>query len=178
MIRSAAGAQYYAYWSLASGEAPRGRRRAPARRGLAGSGPRPGRGIAALLPEPALPGGPGRSAAASPTCGRRSDGGRLDTAIDVLALMPPSADLLPVLIDLVTRTLSPRSIRVLHGWRDALGEPPIEEVLAARPADGQRGITIASESLPDALPGRLRRDAARTERARPSRTCGLRRCPG
>ena len=56
MIRSAAGAQYYAYWSLSSGEAPE----AVAAR-LLDAGwldqARDRRGVAALLPVLGLPGG-------------------------------------------------------------------------------------------------------------------------
>jgi hypothetical protein len=84
----------------------------------------------------------------------------------VLALLTPSADQLPVLIDLVTRTLSTRSIRVLQNWREVLGETAIEQVLAARPVDNQHGIAFASGSLEDALVSALAGDLPATERAR------------
>ena len=83
----------------------RDRRRTPAGRGLAGTDARPRR-----RHRPAFP-GPGRAprdpAASLAGLQQALDGGRLDAAIDVLALLTPSSDLLPVLVDLVTRTLSP-----------------------------------------------------------------------
>jgi hypothetical protein len=165
MIRSAAGAQYYAYWSLASGEAGEV---VAARLLEAGwlDQARDRAGLAPLLQSRGLPGVPAGSAASLADLQQALDSGRLDTAIDVLALLTPSPDQLAVLIDLVTRTLSTHSIRVLEDWREVLGESAIEEVLAARPADSQRGIAFASESLGDALLSAFADDLPATERAR------------
>src|SRR5262249_26021695 len=71
-----------------------------------------------------------------------------------------------ILVNLVTRTLSTRSIRVLQDWREVLGESAIEDVLAGRPADSKRGIALASESLGDALLSAFADDLPPTERAR------------
>jgi hypothetical protein len=164
MIRSAAGAQYYAYWSLASGEAGEAVAARLAEAGwLDQARSRPG--LAPLLPPAELASAPADTAASLADLQQALDGGRLDSAVDVLALIPPSAEQLPVLIDLVTRTLSTRSIRVLEDWRRVLGQSAIEAVLAVRPADRQRGITVASESLGEALVSAFADDRAATERA-------------
>jgi len=165
MIRSAAGAQYYAYWSLASGEAGE---TVAARLLEAGwlDRARDRAGLAPLLLPQDLAGVPGDSAASLADLQQALDSGRLDTAIVVLALLTPSAEQLPVLVDLVTRTLSTRAIRVLQDWREVLGESAIEDALAARPADGQHAIALASESLGDALLSAFADDVPATERAR------------
>jgi hypothetical protein len=165
MIRSAAGAQYYAYWSLASGEAGEA---VAARLLEAGwlDQARNWAGLASLLPIRGLSGAPTRSAASIADLQQALDSGQLDTAIDVLALLTPSADQLPILIDLVTRTLSTHSIRVLQDWREVLGESAIEWVLAAQPADSNRGIAFASESLGNAVLIAFADDLPATERAR------------
>ena len=165
MIRSAAGAQYYAYWSLASGEDGDA---VAARLLEAGwlDQARERAGLAPLLPGRGQPGLPAGSTATLADLQKALDSGRLDTAIDVLALLTPSADQLPVLIDLVTQTLSTRSIRVLQVWREALGESAIEDVLAARPADSQRDIAFATESLGDAFLAAFAEGLPATERAR------------
>ena len=163
MIRSAGGAQYYTYWSLSSGEAPEA---VEARLLDAGwlDQARDHGGVAALLPGT---GSSARGPAAAPSLdGLRQalGGGRLDAAIDMLALMPPSADLLPVLVNLVTRTLSPRSIELLQRWRGPLGEPAIQEALSAHLGTGQPDITIVSESFPVALRAAFAADVTPAER--------------
>jgi hypothetical protein len=165
MIRSAAGAQYYAYWSLASGVAGEA---VAARLLEAGwlDQARDRAGLSSLLPLGDLASVTADTTASLADLQQALDSGQLDTAIDVLALLTPSTDQLPVVIDLVTRTLSTRSIRVLEDWREVLGESAIEDVLAARPADGLRDIAIASESLGDALLSAFADDLPTTERAR------------
>ncbi len=105
MIRSAAGAQYYAFWSMSSGETPE----AVAAR-LLDAGwldqARDHSGLAALLTAPGISGQPPEGTPSLAELQQALDGGRLDAAVDILALMPSSADLLPVLIDLVTKTLN------------------------------------------------------------------------
>jgi hypothetical protein len=162
-IRSAAGAQYYAYWSLASGEAGDA---VAARLTEAGwlDQARDRTGLAPFLSPGA--GVPADTAGSLAHLQGALDSGRLDTAIEVLALLTPSDERLPVLVDLVTRTLSTRSIRVLEDWRRVLGESAIESVLAARPADRQRGIALASEPLGDALLSAFAEGLSATERAR------------
>ena len=164
MIRSAAGAQYYAYWSLSSGEAPE----AVATR-LLDAGwldqTRDHGGVAALLPVPGPTGGAPALAPSPAELRQALDGGRLDAAVDVLVLMPPSAELLPVLVDLVTRTLSPRSIELLQRWRVPLGEPAVQEALSGHLGAGGPDVTIAAESFPVALQAAFSADATPTERA-------------
>jgi len=150
MIRSAAGAQYYAYWSMSSGETPE----AVAARLLDAGWLDQARhhdGLTALLP---VPGIFGRPPAVTPSLAKLEealDEGRLDAAVEVLALMAPSADLLPVLIDLVTRTLSPRSIDLLQQWRGSLGESAVQHALSGQLEADRQDIALAAEPFPAAF---------------------------
>jgi hypothetical protein len=150
MIRSAAGAQYYAYWSMSSGETPE----AVATR-LLDAGwldqARDHSSLAALLPAAGMFGSPPAVTPSLADLRQALDGGRLDAAVDVLALMPPSAELLPVLVDLVTRTLSPRSIELLQQWRGPLGESAVQGALSGRPDASRQDVAIAAEPFPVAL---------------------------
>lgn len=165
MIRSAAGAQYYAYWSLAAGEAGE---TIAARLLDAGwlDQARDRAGLASLLPSRHQVGVPTDAAVSPADLQQALDTGQLDTAIDALALLAPSVNQLPVLVDLVTRTLSIRSIRVFEKWREVLGEPAVEQVLAARPSDGQRRTALTSESFGEALLNAFADDLPASERAR------------
>ena len=164
MIRSAAGAQYYAYWSISSGETPE----AVAVR-LLDAGwldqARDHSGLAALV---SVPGKTAEPPAVTPGLAELQqalDGGRLDAAVDVLALMPPSAELLPVLIDLVTKTLSPRSVELLQRWRGPLGESAVQDVLSGQPGASRQDVAIAAEPFPVAFQNAFAADAAPVERA-------------
>jgi hypothetical protein len=163
-IRSAAGAQYYAYWSLTSGEAGE----AIAAR-LLGAGwlhqARERVMLARALPHGAATHIPAADSASLTDLQLALDSGRLDSAIEVLALLPPSAEELPLLISVVTRTLSARAIRVLEDWRAVLGESAIEEALAVRHADGKVVIEVAKESLDDTLLSAFAERLLTTERA-------------
>lgn len=164
MIRSAAGAQYYAYWSISSGEAPE----AVAARLLdAGwlNQARGHRGIAALLSVPSPPGGAPVLAPTLAELREAFDGGRLDAAVDVLALMPPSAELLPVLINLVTTTLSPRSLELLQRWRGPLGEAAVRDALSGQPGTSRPDVTIVAASFPAAFQAAFAADVPAAERA-------------
>ena len=164
MIRSAAGAQYYACWSILSGEPPE----AVAARLLDAGWLDQARlhsGIAALLPVPDKSDRP-PAVAPSPTDLQQAlDGGRLDAAVEVLALMPPSADLLPVLIDLVTKTLSPRSIELLQQWRGPLGESAVQNVLSDQLGSSRQDVAIAAEPFPVAFQTAFVADVTPVERA-------------
>jgi hypothetical protein len=164
-IRSAAGAQYYAYWSLACGEPGEA---VAARLQEAGwlDQARESTGLAPLLGQAGLVDAPAHTDASPTDLQQAMDSGRLDTALEVLALLSPSADKLPVLIDLVTRTLTTGSIRVLEHWREVLGDSAIDDVLAARPSESRRGIAFAAESLGDALVRAFADDQPASERAR------------
>ena len=80
--------------------------------------------------------------------------------------MPPSAELLPVLVDLVTTTLSQSSLELLQRWRGPLGEPAIQDALSGQPGTSRPDVTIAAESFPAALQAAFAADATRG-RARP-----------
>ena len=164
MIRSAAGAQYYAYWSMSSGEQPE---TVAARLLDAGwlDQARHHSGLAALLPVPGIADGPPVVTPSLAELQQALDGGRLDAAVDVLALLPPSADLLPVLIDLVTRTLSSRSIELLQQWREPLGESAVQHVLSDQLGASRQDVAIAAEPFQVALQTAFASDIAPVERA-------------
>jgi hypothetical protein len=164
MIRSAAGAHFYAYWSMSSGETPE----AVAVR-LLDAGwldqARDHSGLAVLLP---VPGISGQRPAVTPSLAELQqalDGGRLDAAVDVLALMLPSAELLPALIDLVTKTLSPRSIDLLQQWRGTLGESAVLHVLSDQFGASRQGVAIAAEPFSVAVQTAFAAEVAPVERA-------------
>jgi hypothetical protein len=149
-IRSAAGAQYYAYWSLSSGETA-----GTVAQRLLESGwlqhARKRSGLAPLLAVPAIS---DEESAEAPDVGdlqRALAEGRLDAATDVLALLPPSARLFPILVELVTRTLSTRSVELLQRWRDSLDESSVQEILSGRLAADSHEIDLACERLGEAL---------------------------
>ena len=79
--------------------------------------------------------------------------------------MPPSADLLPVLIDLVTKTLSPRSIELLQQWRGPLGESAVQNVLSDQLGSSRQDVAIAAEPFPVAFQTAFVPDVAPVERA-------------
>ncbi|MFI6603538.1 protein DpdD [Nonomuraea sp. NPDC050536] len=165
MIRSAAGAQYYAYWALSSGEPAE----VVAAR-LHESGwleQANGRsGLAALL---SLPDTVDRAPTGEPDLAELQlalDGGRLDAAIDVLALVPPSATYLPVLLELVTKTLSNRSIQLLQRWRERLGESEIQDILSGPLTTSGHQVAIAAEPLGVALKAAFADSIGAAERAR------------
>lgn len=164
MIRSAASAQYYAYWSLYSGETPDA---IAARLLEAGwlDQAQAHTGITALLPVPGASSGEPTSPPGLAELQQALDGGRLDAAVDVLAQMPPSAEFLPALIDLVTKTLSPRSIELLQLWRGPLGETAVQVALSNQPEASTQDAAIAAEPFPAAFQTAFSADVAPVTRA-------------
>jgi hypothetical protein len=145
-IRSAAGAQYYAYWSLSSGE-----KASVVAARLLESGwldhARSRSGMASLLTVHDAPDGVSVTGEGSAALEKALTEGRLDAAIDLLGRIPPSAELLPVLVDLVTKTLSPRSIALLQRWREPLGESQIQAILSGRLVGGGHEVDLAGENF-------------------------------
>jgi hypothetical protein len=163
MIRSAAGAQYYAYWAISCGESPAVVAVRLLDAGWLDLARRHG-GVASLLP---LPSGSESSPMVSVGLAdlqQAIDGGRLDTAIYTLAQMPPSPDMLPVVIDLVTRTLSPQSIELLQQWRVHLGESAVQDALSGQ-TRFSRDLAIASERFTVAFRAAFARNVPSVERA-------------
>ncbi|MEV4288477.1 protein DpdD [Nonomuraea bangladeshensis] len=165
MIRSAAGAQYYAYWSLSTGESAE----VVAAR-LRESGwldQANGRlDLAALL---SVPDAVDRTPTGDPDLDELHlalDGGRLDAAIEVLGRATPSATLLPVLLELVTKTLSNRSIRLLQQWREQLVESDIQHIVSGQLTTSGYQVAIASEPLGETLKAAFAGGISATERAR------------
>ncbi len=165
MIRSAAGAQYYAYWSLSSGEPAEV---VAARLLESGWLDRANgrRDLAALL---SVPGTLDRTPTGEPDLAELHlalGGGRLDAAIEVLARVTPSATLLPVLLELVTKTLSNRSIQLLQHWRGQLVESDICHIVSGRLATSGNQVAIAAEPIGVTLKAVFADGISATERAR------------
>jgi hypothetical protein len=163
-IRSAAGAQYYAYWSLSSGEAAEAVTARLLEAGWLDQAHARG-GLAVVL----TAGGRGGTPTAAPDLDELRTAlaeGRSDAAIAVLALAAPSADLLPVLIELVTRTLTPASIALLQRWREQLGEDPIQDVLSAQSAATRHELDAAAEPFGTLLERAFSTGRSATERGR------------
>jgi hypothetical protein len=164
MIRSAAGAQYYAYWSMSCGETPETIAERLLHAGWLDQA-LDNSGIAALL---SGHGTSSRTIGVAPSLAELQqtlNEGRLDAAVDVLAHMAPSVDLLPALVDLVTRTLSPQAIEVLQRWRNPLGESALQQVLSGQFGTRQQDVAVAAEPFPVAIQNAFAADVAPVERA-------------
>ncbi|GAA2215699.1 hypothetical protein GCM10009850_111670 [Nonomuraea monospora] len=164
-IRSAAGAQYYAYWSLSSGESAEV---VTAR--LLESGwldqVTARRDLAALL---SVPSAVARTPVGEPDLAELRlalDGGRLDAAIEILARATPSATLLPVLLELVTKTLSSNSIQLLQQWREQLVDSDIRHIVSSRLTPSGYQVDIAAEPLAETLKAAFAAGISVTDRAR------------
>lgn len=152
-IRSVAGARYYVLWALHSGEgraAVRERLEATGWAGdealgevLAGSTERaPGAGDAAVDQE-----------LLRVALHEALDSGRLDTAVEVLGQLPIAEIDLPVVIDLVRRTLTANSIELFNAYRRALGEDVVRSAL--NDAERRGAISSAVLEVELALPERV-----------------------
>lgn len=149
-IRSPAGAQYYAYWSLGAGETG-----ADVEARLLEAGwlehARSREGLASLLMVH------DESAAVPATevdleALRNAVAEKLfDAAIDMLAKIRPSTDLLPVLVDLLVETFHPQAIDLFQQWKEALGEPPANELLSKRLMSGAHGSDVAIARFNEAI---------------------------
>ena len=166
-IRSAAGAQYYAYWALSSGETVE----VVAAR-LLESGwlehARSRHGLASLL---TIPGAPDIDSSTAPDPDELKKAlveGRLDAAIDLMALFPPSTDLLPVLVGLVTKTLSSRSIELFQRWRQLLGEASIREIISGLHSEDRHEaeLGVTTDQFGEAINHAFTDDLATAERTR------------
>ena len=152
-IRSVAGARYYMLWSLHSGE-----KRAAVRGRLEAAGWADDDALGEVLAgstdgtpmsvEAAVDQGETRAALHAAL-----DTGRLDTAVDLLGQLPVAEVDLPVVIDLVRRTLTANSIELLNAHRRALGEDVVRAALNA--AERRGVITSAVIERETALPERV-----------------------
>ncbi|MGW5054355.1 protein DpdD [Actinokineospora sp. NPDC004072] len=149
-IRSAAGAQYYAYWSLASG--------APVNdlvTRLLDAGwlehARDREGLRSLLVvDPHRP--RSEDVEADPAALRAAVAERrFDAAVDMLAAMAPAADLVPDLVNLLVETFHPQVIDLFKQWKQALGELPVEGALADRVVGDKRIIEESADGFGEAV---------------------------
>ncbi|WP_268891420.1 protein DpdD [Actinokineospora pegani] len=151
-IRSAAGAQYYAFWSVASGE-----RSSAVSARLAEAGwldhatDRPG---LALI----LGGGPDQD----PTATVEVDPqvlhdavarGRFDAAIELLSASKPTTHLLEVLTEVLLSTFHPQAIALFQRWKSVLGPDEATVALTARgtPSVARKSAELATADFGAAL---------------------------
>ncbi|MEV6638462.1 protein DpdD [Amycolatopsis sp. NPDC051371] len=150
-IRSAAGSQFYAFWSLANDESPTEVAEHLSDAGwldhaLAHSG------LAALLTA---------SDDSQATQIRRKvvlsdvtaamEGKRFDAAIDLMAEMSPTAELAPLLVDALVKTFTPSAIALFKQWQLKLSGTPAADALAVRLTNSAPEADIATARFSDAL---------------------------
>ncbi|HEX7303988.1 protein DpdD [Lentzea sp.] len=149
-IRSPAGARYYAYWSLASGEPV-----ADVVSRLLEAGwldhARGHQGLASLLsarvdPDPLV------AVETDPENLRNAVvEKRFDAAIDMIATAAPTAALLPVLADLLVETFHPRLIDLYKQWRSALDAVKPDSVLSRRLVGETRELDLVTVDFGQAI---------------------------
>jgi hypothetical protein len=151
-IRSAAGAIYYAYWSLANGEEA-----STVAQRLHSSG---WFDSAVRRPELGSVLGPAAGKAAraeafdSQQLRRALTEGRIDAAVELLETAPPSVELLPILVDAFARTLSGAAFSLLQRWDEDLGHSVVTDYLGRlgrswedRPPVIREGLALALQRL-------------------------------
>ncbi len=125
-IRSAASAEYYVRWYLNAGDDPeavRGR--------FNGLGWLELPEVAALLVEqPEAPASPISTLPSLESITEAVVDGRFDRAIELLSLVEPARELLPVLVWAVSQTLSVAAVELLAGFRHALGDIVVDGAIA------------------------------------------------
>lgn len=141
-IKSPAGAEYYAYWTLSAGEAP-----ATVREHLQSSGwlqyAERNALLKSLLTSPPVPTGPPQGPVDRNALDAAIGDGRLDTAIALLSHAEPTIDALPVLKNLVVSTVSPVAFDVLRRWHDALGDVATPQLRGPTPAVQYSSLRLA-----------------------------------
>lgn len=163
-IRSPAGAQYYAYWSLASHEPAADVVSRLLEAGwLDHARGRPG--LASLLSAPASSGT--RTVVESDPEDLRNAVAdkRFDAAIDMITSVSPAVGLLPVLADLLVETFHPKVIDLYRQWRSVLREAKPDSVLSRRLVSGTQDVDLATLDFGEAI-GRAFTTESAVERAR------------
>jgi len=122
-IRSRAGAEYYAYWTLSAGENP-----TTVREQIQVSGwleyVHFNTQLKELLASTTVPSESVLGPLDRNELERALSDGRLDTAITLLARAEPTVEVLPILQNVVVSTVSPDAFDILRRWRDTLGDVP------------------------------------------------------
>lgn len=142
VIRSAAGARYYALWSLAAGESTTtlGER-------MASAGWAEDPIVSQLLADPrpfddlaGLDHGTHTDEDQRELIRKAFTSGRFDAAVELLARLPPLATDLPVVVAAVQQTLTPAAVALLERHRRSLGDNIVREAM-------ERGIEAATGVL-------------------------------
>jgi hypothetical protein len=160
-IRSAAGAVYYVYWSLANGEEASAVARRLHSSGWFDSAVRRPE-LASALGSVAVEDKVARAEAFDIQRLRRAfNEGRIDAAVELLETAPPSVELLPILVDAFARSLSGAAFSLLQRWGEYLGQSVVTDYLgrlgrpgADRPPVVRDGLAIALQRVfePDVTP--------------------------
>ena len=120
-IKSADGAEYYAYWALSAGEKP-----GAVREYLHSSGwldhIRREVLLESLLTSTPIPPDERLAPVDRNALDAAIADGRLDTAITLLSNAEPTIEALPILKNLVVSTVSPEAFEALRRWHDTLGD--------------------------------------------------------
>jgi len=164
-IRSPAGAQYYAMWSLSAAEPPEDVARRLSEAGWldkAVSHP----ALAAILAKPSAPNVREVAELDQARLDSAMVEGRLDAAVELLASTIPDSTYLPVLVHLVRQTLSPMALQMLQRWRESLGDPAIDEALADRTWAPGGEVPMPDLQLADVIERAFADDGAAGDRLR------------
>jgi hypothetical protein len=148
-IRSEAGARYYAFWCLASGESAQEvvvrLRRSGWLQHVLGMGT-----LAALLAGGNAPDLLDVAVDRSELHRTVADG-RYDAAVDLLGQMSPTEGLLPLLVDLFNRTFSDRAAELFQQWSRVLGDSVVQAVMSARQRDSSQELDLAALPFAEAV---------------------------
>ncbi|WP_275412425.1 protein DpdD [Actinoplanes palleronii] len=145
-IRSAAGAAYYAFWSLSNGESDS---RVTDRLKVSGwiDAARRRSDLAEILAGNAQPvdvsAEPFNTGAVRQALGE----GRVDAAVEILQRASPAEDLLPLLLQAFVKGMSEQAFTLLREWKNALGPALVEKHLAQvgqSPASAALDLSLAS----------------------------------
>lgn len=141
VIRTPAGAQFYTLWALSAGEDPDKLRQRLTEAGWA---------IPTIINLLKGRQGVGEAQASTPeelraVAQAAIHEGRYDTAIEVLAELPPDASDLPAVIEAVTHTFTAAALALLERHRAAHGEEILRQAGTLRPVPATAGTTLVQQ---------------------------------
>lgn len=130
-IRTPSGAMYYTLWALTAGESADDLKRRLTDAGWAT--PAVTELLAGTTSAPAIQAAPADAAQVRAQVIAAIAQGRYDTAVELLASLPPHPHDLPAVIEAVTKTFTPGALALLEAHRSAHGEEALREASNNRP---------------------------------------------
>ncbi|WP_433082367.1 protein DpdD [Dactylosporangium sp. CA-052675] len=130
-IRTPSGAMYYTLWALTAGESADDLKRRLTDAGWAT--PAVTQLLAATTPAPEALAAPTDAAQMRTHAITAIAQGRYDTAVELLASLPPDPRDLPAVIEAVTKTFTPGALALLEAHRSAHGEEALRQASMNRP---------------------------------------------